>query len=72
MVFDTFLKIGYSMNMLFQFIDKAILKRAYKQNDFFILQSENTNYKPMVYSYNDINPGCVRIIGKVIKVETSL
>ena len=52
--------------------DKAILKRAYKQNDFFILQSENTNYKPMVYSYNDINPGCVRIIGKVIKVETNL
>ena len=52
--------------------DKVTLKRVYKQNGFFILQSENTNYKPIVYSYSDINPGCVRIIGKVIKVETNL
>ena len=51
---------------------KVALKRAYKQNDFLILQSETDNYNPIVYNYVDIKSGCVKIIGKVIKVETNL
>ena len=51
---------------------KVALKRAYKQNDFLILQSETDNYIPIVYNYSDIKSGYVKIIGKAIKVETNL
>ena len=51
---------------------KVALKRAYKQNDFLILQSETDNYNPIVYNYSDIKSGYVKIIGKAIKVETNL
>ena len=51
---------------------KVALKRAYKQNDFLILQSETDNYIHIVYNYSDIKSGYVKIIGKAIKVETNL
>ena len=51
---------------------KVALKRAYKQNEFLILQSETDNYKPIVYNYSDIKSGYVKIIGKAIKAETNL
>jgi SOS-response transcriptional repressor LexA len=51
---------------------KVVLKRAYKKNNLFILQSETDNYYPIVCNYSDIQSGYVKIIGKAIKVETNL
>lgn len=44
--------------------EEATLKRVYRTNGQLVLQSDNTNYAPII-----IDSGEVRICGKVVKVE---
>lgn len=43
--------------------DEATLKKFYKEDETIILQSENDNYKPMIYTN-----GNIKILGKLVAV----
>lgn len=46
--------------------DEVVLKRVFKSNGSFVLQSENSNYPPRIYNPNmDMN---IRIIGRLEKL----
>ena len=44
--------------------DEATLKRFYRKGDTVILQPENKNYEPLVFSKDEINSSDIEIIGK--------
>ena len=43
--------------------DEATLKKFYKEDDTIILQAENDNYKPIIYT-----KGNIKILGKLVAV----
>ena len=46
--------------------EEATCKRVLFKEDKLILQPENPDYEPMVYSVDEVNAGHVKIIGKVL------
>ena len=46
--------------------EEATCKRVLFKKEGLVLQPENPKYEPMVFSYDEVNAGCVKIIGKVL------
>jgi len=46
--------------------EEATCKRVLFKGDQIVLQPENPDYEPMVFTQEEINQGKVKIIGKVL------